>query len=282
VSLSAAKHFRLTQPSGPTGRAVDSAGQSKSHFKRAVERGNVVIAEATAREFALSLEEALQLVLLYAAYEPAKLERAALRWFSRYLDEGKDVSLLNAQLALCWLSFEFGTVTRPRSCWPSCRERRHLRCSAGECCFCYIRRQSGEEAGMRRQATIGALLLITVGVVLGATVFRTDIAQATGMTRSVNQGGVTGGSYSFATSCSNTFDIGKHVASGLALHLSSGVFFFALETAGSSSAAFSTVGPANGGPADIVLSFPKAVSFDRVHCVGNGGIAGGGTVGNGK
>jgi hypothetical protein len=38
-----------------------------------------MIAEATARELGqLSLEEALQLGLLYAAYEPAKLERAAL------------------------------------------------------------------------------------------------------------------------------------------------------------------------------------------------------------
>jgi hypothetical protein len=63
-----------------------------------------VIAEATAREFALNLEEALQLVLLYAAYEPAKLERAALRWFRRYLDEGKDVTLLNAQFALSALA----------------------------------------------------------------------------------------------------------------------------------------------------------------------------------
>lgn len=58
-------------------------------------------AEATARELGkLSLEEALQPVLLYAAYEPAKLERAALRWFARYLDEGRGVSPLKAQLAL--------------------------------------------------------------------------------------------------------------------------------------------------------------------------------------
>jgi hypothetical protein len=55
---------------------------------RAIERGNVLVAEATAREIGLSLE-ALQLVLLYAAYEPAKLERAALRWFARYLEEGQ-------------------------------------------------------------------------------------------------------------------------------------------------------------------------------------------------
>jgi len=34
---------------------------------------------------------------------------------------------------------------------------------------------------MRQRAIIAALLAITVGVVLGATVFRTDIAQATGL-----------------------------------------------------------------------------------------------------
>jgi len=38
---------------------------------------------------------------------------------------------------------------------------------------------------MRRRAIIGALLLIGAGVVLGTTVFRTDIAQATGLAQSV-------------------------------------------------------------------------------------------------
>jgi hypothetical protein len=38
---------------------------------------------------------------------------------------------------------------------------------------------------MRQRAVIGTLLLIGVGVVLGATVFRTDIAQATGLAQSV-------------------------------------------------------------------------------------------------
>jgi hypothetical protein len=37
---------------------------------------------------------------------------------------------------------------------------------------------------MRRQAGIGALLLVCVGVVLGATVFRSNIAQATGLKQS--------------------------------------------------------------------------------------------------
>ena len=90
--------------SGPSQEGCDSAGASGAIFSRAIEHGNVLVAEATAREIGLSLEEALQLVLLYAAYEPQKLERAALRWFSRYLDEGKGVSLLKAQLALSALA----------------------------------------------------------------------------------------------------------------------------------------------------------------------------------
>ena len=73
-------------------------------FKRAIERGNVLVAEATAREVGLSLKEALQLVLLSAAYEPEKVERAALRWFARYLDEGEGVTLLKAQVALSALA----------------------------------------------------------------------------------------------------------------------------------------------------------------------------------
>jgi hypothetical protein len=38
---------------------------------------------------------------------------------------------------------------------------------------------------MRRQAGVMALLLVSVGVVLGVTVFRSDIAQATGLAQSV-------------------------------------------------------------------------------------------------
>jgi hypothetical protein len=47
---------------------VTAQGHPRVIFKRAVERGNVVIAEATARELGLTLEEALQLVLLYGAF----------------------------------------------------------------------------------------------------------------------------------------------------------------------------------------------------------------------
>jgi hypothetical protein len=39
-----------TEPSGPTGRAVDRAVALEVIFKRAIENGNVLVAEMTARE----------------------------------------------------------------------------------------------------------------------------------------------------------------------------------------------------------------------------------------
>jgi hypothetical protein len=79
---------------------------------------------------ALGTGEALQLVLLYAAYEPPKLERAALRWFRRYLDE-KEPSLLSAQIALAALS-ELGAGSDAAGgilagSWTPARRRHRLR-----------------------------------------------------------------------------------------------------------------------------------------------------------
>jgi hypothetical protein len=74
-------------------------------FKRATEGRWLFHAEIAAREIGtLSLGEALELVVLYTEEEQAKFERAATRWLSRYLDEGKHVSLLQAHLALAALA----------------------------------------------------------------------------------------------------------------------------------------------------------------------------------
>jgi hypothetical protein len=84
--------------------AVPPQGHPRAISNRVIERGNVVLAEMTARELGhVSFGKALQLLLLYAAHEPAKFERTALRWFRRYLDEGKGVTLLKAQFALAAL-----------------------------------------------------------------------------------------------------------------------------------------------------------------------------------
>jgi hypothetical protein len=74
-------------------------------FQRAIQQGNVMRAEAAARQLGqLPIVEALKLLFLYAEKEPIKFERAALRWHARYVTEGKAVSLLKAQLALAALA----------------------------------------------------------------------------------------------------------------------------------------------------------------------------------
>ena len=63
-------------------------------FRRAIERRALWLAEDAARELPnLSLQDALQLVYLYAERGSPKYEKAALRWLQRYLGEG-DPSLL--------------------------------------------------------------------------------------------------------------------------------------------------------------------------------------------
>ena len=58
-------------------------------FRRAIERRALWLAEDAARELPnLSLEDALQLVHLYAERGSPKYERAAMRWLERYLAEG--------------------------------------------------------------------------------------------------------------------------------------------------------------------------------------------------
>ena len=84
------------------GSQVASIG---ADFQRAIQQGNVMRAEAAARQLGqLPLDQALKLLFLYAEKEPIKYERAALRWLSRYLTEGKAVSLLKAQLTLSALA----------------------------------------------------------------------------------------------------------------------------------------------------------------------------------
>ena len=98
---------------------MTAQGHPRAIFKQAIERGNLLIAEMAAREAGnLTLAEALELVCLYAEAEaePAKFERAALRWYARYITEGKP-SLLRAQIALTALpNLRAGTRQRRGCC----------------------------------------------------------------------------------------------------------------------------------------------------------------------
>jgi hypothetical protein len=65
---------------------VTSRGNRYAEFKRELERGNLWVAEAAARDLPqVSLEDALKLVHLYAEKASPKFERAAMRWIERYL-----------------------------------------------------------------------------------------------------------------------------------------------------------------------------------------------------
>jgi hypothetical protein len=68
---------------------VTADAQALVRFRRAIERRALWMAEDAARELpTLPLEEALQLVRLYAERDSPKYEKAALRWLARYLSEG--------------------------------------------------------------------------------------------------------------------------------------------------------------------------------------------------
>ena len=68
---------------------VTTEAHAHVRFRRAIERGALWMAEDAARELPnLPLEDALQLVHLYAERGSPKFEPAAMRWLERYLSEG--------------------------------------------------------------------------------------------------------------------------------------------------------------------------------------------------
>jgi hypothetical protein len=68
---------------------VTARPHASARFRRAIERRALWLAEDAARELPnLPLEDALQLVHLYAERGSPKYEKAAMRWLERYLTEG--------------------------------------------------------------------------------------------------------------------------------------------------------------------------------------------------
>jgi hypothetical protein len=75
-------------------------------FRRALDRRNVTEALSAATEIqVVGLVEALELTLLLADRDPAKYERAALRWHARFMREVPKVEMRESQAILpSWLS----------------------------------------------------------------------------------------------------------------------------------------------------------------------------------
>ena len=73
-------------------------------FRRAIERGNLLSAEAMAREMGhVTLMEALELTALVALRDRERASRFATRWLHRLLEE-HSVTIDGAALAACSLA----------------------------------------------------------------------------------------------------------------------------------------------------------------------------------
>jgi hypothetical protein len=69
---------------------VGDHGGTGATFKRAIERGNLVVAEITARELGrLDLADALELTALIALHDLERGRRAAMRWLRWWLGARK-------------------------------------------------------------------------------------------------------------------------------------------------------------------------------------------------
>src|SRR2546423_14449519 len=67
---------------------MTSQGTAHGRFTRAVANGNLRGAEMAARELGrLGLDDALRLCLPLADHDPARFDRAALRWLERFIAE---------------------------------------------------------------------------------------------------------------------------------------------------------------------------------------------------
>jgi hypothetical protein len=74
------------RPSGI--ETMTSQGTARGRFQRAIHARYVQYAEVAAREMGeLSLADALSFCELLATTDPARYERAALRWLQRFIDE---------------------------------------------------------------------------------------------------------------------------------------------------------------------------------------------------
>jgi hypothetical protein len=93
--------------SGPRRGAVvtTSQGHPRTVFRRALERGNLVVAETTAREVGhIDLGEALELTALTALHDRSRGGRLALRWLQRWLAEGNTPAIDEAAMVAAALA----------------------------------------------------------------------------------------------------------------------------------------------------------------------------------
>lgn len=79
---------------------VTSDGSAYSRFRRALEAGNPGLVTATALELPwIALDDALRICLVLRGGDPARYERAAVRWLGRFALEGRNVTIADLRHA---------------------------------------------------------------------------------------------------------------------------------------------------------------------------------------
>jgi hypothetical protein len=84
---------------------VTAQGHARAVFRRAIERGNLLVAETVLRELGRpTLVELLDLTALIARKDPRRYRRVAARWMFRYLQETDTATLEDVQAVTVGLS----------------------------------------------------------------------------------------------------------------------------------------------------------------------------------
>jgi hypothetical protein len=104
----------------PERHDLTAQGHPRAIFHRAIERGNLAVAETTLRELARpTLAELLELTILIAVREPRRHARVSARWLLRYLEVRDQATIDDAALVTACLvalggdrQFEAATALR--------------------------------------------------------------------------------------------------------------------------------------------------------------------------
>jgi hypothetical protein len=114
---------------------VTAQGHPRSIFKRAIENGNVMVAEMTARELGrITLDESLALTALVVQKDPGRRSRYTVRWLLRLLGEDGNVTIEEAVLATSALAALGGRGREEAFSTLSALAERATRCPAHTGC----------------------------------------------------------------------------------------------------------------------------------------------------
>jgi hypothetical protein len=94
--------YTRVSPSGPGKGQLTAQGSPRAIFERAIERGNVALAETTLRAEIPrpTLVDLLELTALIALKEPHRHARVSARWLWRWLDAHRFATIYDAALAV--------------------------------------------------------------------------------------------------------------------------------------------------------------------------------------